>query len=172
MTSFDQLAGGTIAPLLSYPLNSPALVILTTMPSLLQKLMTRATRPRNHPAQSEIDLLESPSSSATTDIDLLAAQILHRLQAQGHTDDVTQQQVRDFVADPQASQPPVPAKLRKETTTDKLKRLAVGTSPPRKRVVGRGDDGQKSLESLIGSISPSRSRREVLIFRCYRKATI
>jgi hypothetical protein len=137
------------------PLISPSLIILTIMPSLLKKLMTRATRPRTRPAQAEIDLLESPPPSATTDIDLLAAQVLNRLQAQGHTGDINQQQVRDFLADPQASQPPAPAKLRKETTTDKLKRLAVGTSPPRKRVVGRGDDGRRSLESLIGSISMS-----------------
>lgn len=125
------------------------------MPSLLKKLMTRATRPRTHPAQAEIDLLESPPPSATTDIDLLAAQVLDRLQAQGHIEDIDQKQVRDFLADPQASQPPAPAKLRKETTTDKLKRLAVGTPAPRKRVVARGDDGRRSLESLIGSISMS-----------------
>jgi hypothetical protein len=130
-------------------------MILTAMPSLLKKLMARATRPKTPPVQAEIDLLESPPPSATTDIDLLAAQVLNRLQAQGHAGNINQQQVRNFLADPQASQPPAPAKLRKETTTDKLKRLAVGTSPPRKRVVGRGDDGRRSLESLIGSISMS-----------------
>lgn len=125
------------------------------MPSLLKKLMTRATRPTTYPIQAEIDLLESPPPSATTDIDLLAAQVLNRLKSQGHTGTIDQTQVRDFLAGSQASQPPPPAKLKKESTTDKLKRLAVGTPPPRSRAVGRGDDGERSLESLIGSISTS-----------------
>lgn len=128
-------------------------VILTKMPSLLKKLMTRA-RP-NRERQDEIDLLESPPPSATTDIDALAAQVMDRLQSQGHTGNIDQQQVRRFLADPQASNPPVPAKLKKESGGDKLKRLSLGTPPPRTRHMGTGDDGRKSLGSLIGSISMS-----------------
>jgi len=128
------------------------------MPSLLKKLMTRATRPRKNPAQAEVDLLESPPPSPATDIDRLAAQVLDRLQTQGHTATLDHEQVRDFLSDPQAAKPPPPAKLTKEGKSDKLRRFAVGDPPPRTRHVGSSDKGQKSLESLIGSISASGRR--------------
>jgi len=129
---------------------------LNKMPSLLKKLMNRATRPRTHPAQAEFDLLESPPPSPPTDIDRLAAQRLERLQTQGHTATLDHEQVRDFLSDPQAARPPAPAKLTKEGKSDKLRRFAVGDPPPRTRHVRSSDKGQKSLESLIGSISASR----------------
>jgi len=158
MTSFDTCQGvrssfrcytscRLIFDLSNYP---------STMPSLLKKLMTRARPTRQRQVQDEIDLLESPPPSPATDINRLAAQVLDRLQKQGHTGAIDQPQVRAFLADSQASQPPPPAKLKKESTSDKLKRLAVGTPPPRTRPVAKGDDGQKSLESLIGSISMPR----------------
>jgi hypothetical protein len=140
------------------------------MRSLLKKLMTRARPTRHRQVQEEIDLLESPPPSPTTDVDRLAAQVLDRLQKQGHTGDIDQQQVPAFLTDPQASQPPPPARLKKESTSDRLKRLAVGTAPPRTRTVKKGDDGRKSLESLIGSISMSR-RGKYADLRCYREIT-
>lgn len=133
------------------------------MPNLPKKLMTRTARPnqRDQPVQDQIDLLESPPPSAATaqapnDLDLLAAQVLGKIKSQGQAGNAIDRQhvleaLRGTGQAPPSNSAPQPKE--RKSKTDRLKKMAFGPEPAYPQRKRETDDGRKSLESLIASIS-------------------
>lgn len=152
------------------------------MPKLLKKLLASSTKrfaPR--PPGDDIDLLTSPPpkspvnpqpSQPDTELDVLAEQVIQRLQQKGIIgNDLGKQELIDMIRsggsvgedstrDAQAGLKPEiqkgrrsgKAKLKKARTL--LSGMAVSEDPPSRRT---GDDGQKVLAAITGSIGESHS---------------